>query len=170
MKDKQLAYIDGHAGSARDAAGSAEHLRVGSDELAVRVTSEATLGALLAVEVRLPPGGGPPALHRHAPDEIYRLERGQLAIYLEQDDGEVQRIEADPGDVVHIPANRSHTVRNESAAEAVAYVVFAPGTDMERFLRAAGALAAEGPPRAADVVALAEQHGIVFTGPVPAVA
>lgn len=149
-------------------AGTRDRLRVGSDELLFHVTSDATHGTLLAVEVRLPAGGGPPALHRHAPEEIYRLERGQLAIYLEGDDGDVRRFEADPGDVIHIPANRSHTVRNESGAEAVAYVIFTPGATMERFLRAAGALAAEGQPRAEDVIALAEEHGIVFTGPVPA--
>ena len=127
-------------------------LSVGTDELTFRVTSAESDGALLAVEVRLPAGGGPPALHRHAAAEIYRVERGELTIYLEDD-----RITAGPGAVVNIPAGRAHTVRNESAAEAHAYVVFAPGTEIERFMRAAGALAAPGP---AEVMALAGRHGI----------
>jgi mannose-6-phosphate isomerase-like protein (cupin superfamily) len=104
------------------------------------------------VEVRLPAGGGPPALHRHAAAEIYRVERGELAIYLEDD-----RIAAGPGAVVSIPGGRAHTVRNETDAEAHAYVVFAPGTEIERFMRAAGALAQPDP---AAVMALAERHGI----------
>ena len=58
-----------------------------------------------AQEVRLPAGGGPPALHRHAPTEVYRVDSGELAIYLEDDDGEVQRIAATPGAVV-VPAER----------------------------------------------------------------
>ena len=127
-------------------------LSVGTDELTFRVTSAQSEGALLAVEVRLPAGGGPPPLHRHAADEVYRVERGELAIYLEDD-----RIAATPGSVVHIPGGRAHTVRNESEANAHAYVVFTPGTEIEHFFRAAGALAAPGP---AEVMALAERHGI----------
>jgi mannose-6-phosphate isomerase-like protein (cupin superfamily) len=118
--------------------------------------------------VSLPPGGGPPALHRHEPEEVYRLDRGELAIYLEDDEGEVRRIIARPGSVVHIPGGRAHTVRNESDTDAHAYVIFAPGTEMEQFLRAAGDLAAHGEPAMEDILALAERHGIDMTGPVPA--
>lgn len=127
-------------------------LSVGTDELTFRVTSAESDGALLAVEVRLPAGGGPPALHRHAAAEIYRVEDGELAIYVEDD-----RIAAGAGAVVSIPGGRAHTVRNETDAEARAYVVFSPGTEIERFMRAAGALTAPGP---AEVMALAERHGI----------
>jgi len=124
----------------------------GTDDLTFRVTSAESDGALLAIEVRLPPGGGPPALHRHEPAEVYRVERGELAIYVDD-----ERIAAAPGDVVHIPGGRAHTVRNESAADAHAYVVFTPGTEIERFMRAAGALAVPSP---AEVMSLAERHGI----------
>lgn len=48
--------------------------------------------------------------------------------------------------LVPIPAGRAHTVRNESGEDAVAYVIFAPGAEMERFARAAGELAAVGAP------------------------
>ena len=132
------------------------YLRVGSDAIKLQVTSEATGGALLAAEVRIPPGGGPPAMHRHPPDEIYRGERGELTIYLED-----ERIALAPGDVVHIPGGASHTVRNESGEEALAYVVYSPGAEMEGFVRAAAELEAPDP---AAVVALAERHGIEFTG------
>jgi mannose-6-phosphate isomerase-like protein (cupin superfamily) len=127
-------------------------LSVGTDELTFRVTSAQSEGALLAVEVRLPSGGGPPALHRHAAAEVYRVEDGELAIYVGDD-----RIAAGPGAVVNIPSGCAHTVRNETNAEARAYVVFTPGTEIERFMRAAGALAAPDP---AEVMALAERHGI----------
>ena len=134
---------------------TADRLQVGTDELTFRVTSEQSDGALLAIEVLLPPGGGPPALHRHAPAEVYRVQRGELAIYVEDDAGEVDRIATSAGSVVHIPGGRAHTVRNESDADAHAYVVFTPGTEIERFMRAAGALADP-----AEVMALAERHGI----------
>ena len=145
-----------------------DRLRVGTDEITLHVTSRQTGGALLAAEVHMPPGGGPPALHRHDPDEVYRLEHGELAIYLEDDAGEIRRVVAGPRDVVHIPGGRAHTIRNESDAEALAYVVFTPGTAMEGFVRSAARLAADGPPAAADVLALAERHGIRMAGPVPA--
>ena len=145
-------------------------LRVGSDEITFQVTSEATGGTLLAADVHIPAGGGPPGMHRHAPDELYRGEQGELAVYLEDDRGAVDRIVLTPGAVVHIPGGRAHTVRNESAADARAYVVFSPGDTMERFVRAAAALSAGGPPSPEAVIELAERHGVEFTGPVPAVA
>jgi len=144
-----------------------EHLTVGTDEITLRVTSDATAGALLAADVTLPAGGGPPMLHRHEPAELYRVHQGELALYVEDDDGDVQRIAAQPGAVVHIPGGRAHTVRNESEDEARAYVVFAPGTGIERFIREAATLTAAGPPHIEDVLALAEQHGIKTTGPIP---
>ena len=135
-------------------------MRVGSDEVRVRVSSGETGGAMLAIEVHMGPGGGPPGLHRHAPEEVYRVDRGQLTVHLEDRRGEVQRIVADPGTVVHIPGGRMHTVRNESCEDASAYVVFTPGNEMERFLNAASRLAGAGPPEMADVLALARRHGI----------
>jgi oxalate decarboxylase/phosphoglucose isomerase-like protein (cupin superfamily) len=145
-----------------------ERLTVGSDELAFRVTSDATGGALLAIDVRMAPGGGPPMLHRHDAVEIYDVRRGELAMYVEDDAGEISRVVADAGSVIAIPGGRRHTIRNESRAEALAYVVFAPGTEIEAFMRAADELAAGASAGAADVLALAERHGIEMTGPVPA--
>ncbi len=147
-----------------------ERLRVGADEISLLVTSEDSGGALLVAEVRLPAGGGPPGLHRHDPEEVYRLEHGELTIYLEDEHGDVHRIGLTPGDTVHIPGGRSHTVRNESGAEAMAFVVFAPATGIERFLRAAAMLAAAGPPAPEDVLGVAGAHGIEFTGPPPGAA
>src|SRR2546423_8880189 len=94
--------------------------------------SSSSAGALVAIDVRMTPGGGPPLLHRHDAVEIYKVERGELAIYLEDDAGEVARVVAGTGSVVAIPGGREHTIRNESQSPARAYVVFAPGSEMER--------------------------------------
>ena len=75
----------------------------------------------------MPPGGGPPMLHRHDAFEAYRVDAGELAFYLESEGGEVTRTVAGPGSVVAIPGGREHTIRNESGAEAEALVVFTPG-------------------------------------------
>jgi quercetin dioxygenase-like cupin family protein len=125
-------------------------VHVGADELTFQVTGE----ALLAVEVRMPPGGGPPGLHRHAPHELYRGVTGEFTIHFED-----ERVTLRPGEVVHIPGGVAHTVRNETDEEARAFVVFSPGAEMERFVRAAAALEA---PEPAAVAALAERHGIEF--------
>jgi oxalate decarboxylase/phosphoglucose isomerase-like protein (cupin superfamily) len=149
------------------ASATAERMRIGADTIVVRVASATTRGALLAADVEIPAGGGPPALHRHDPEEVYRIESGELSLYVEDDGGHVRRSVAGPGDVVHIPGGRAHTVRNESGAPASAYVVFTPGAQMEGFLRAAGALTADGPPDMERVLALAARHGIEITGPLP---
>ena len=142
-------------------------IRVGHDEITFRVTSDESAGELVAIDVQLPAGGGPPMLHRHPSSEVYRVDAGELAIYVADRDGVVQRIVAEPDDVVLIPGGREHTVRNESEAGAQAYVTFVPGTEFEGFIRAAAALSENGPPAMEDVLALAERWGVEMTGPVP---
>ena len=56
-------------------------------------------------------------------------------------------------------------MRNEAGEPARAYVVYSPGPPMEGFVRAAAALAADGPPAMADVLAVAERHGVEITRP-----
>jgi mannose-6-phosphate isomerase-like protein (cupin superfamily) len=136
----------------------ADEIRVGHDRIRFKVTSEQSGGEVAVFEVRMPPGGGPPMLHRHEPFELYRVLSGELAIYLEGKDGTVTRTVAGPGAVVPIGAGLEHTVRNESNEEAEAVVVFSPGEPMERFARAAAELAAE-----EEVIALARAHGIELT-------
>lgn len=145
-----------------------ERMRVGRDEVAVVVASADTGGALMAMEVRMPAGGGPPGLHRHDPEEVYRVERGRLTVLVEDEGGDVRTVEAGPGEAVHIPGGRMHTVRNLSDQEATAFVVFTPGAPMEGFLRAAAALAAAGPPEWEAVSTLAERHGIEMEAPLTA--
>jgi mannose-6-phosphate isomerase-like protein (cupin superfamily) len=130
-----------------------ERLKVGHDEITLHVDSERSGGTMVAAEVTIPAGGGPPALHRHPSAELYRVQRGELALYLGDD-----RISAGEGAVVHIPGGTAHTIRNETDAEAQAFVVFTPGTEMERFVRAVAA-------SPGDVLALAREHGIEMLTP-----
>jgi mannose-6-phosphate isomerase-like protein (cupin superfamily) len=146
-----------------------ECLRLGTDEIVVRATSAQTGGALFAVEIRMPPGGGPPVLHRHDPGEVYLVLRGEFAFYTEDPDARVRRWTAGAGAVVPLAGGTPHTIRNESGADAAAFVVHAPGAPMEGFLRAGAALAAGGNPGMDAVLAIAAQHGIELLGPIPAV-
>jgi mannose-6-phosphate isomerase-like protein (cupin superfamily) len=140
-------------------------MRVGADEIEFEVTDDEGAGGLVVATVRMPAGGGPPALHRHAAAEIYRVERGEFALYVERDDGVVERRAARAGETVAIPGGREHTIRNESGADAVAFVVYAPGAEMEAFAIAAAGIGAEGPPPAERVMAAAAEHGIEITRP-----
>jgi oxalate decarboxylase/phosphoglucose isomerase-like protein (cupin superfamily) len=139
-------------------------LRVGSDKLTVRVRGAETGGAIFAGEITMPPGGGPPLLHRHAPSEIYHVLDGEFAFYVADESGTVARSTATAGAVVPIAGGRAHTIRNESSALATALVVYAPGEQMERFAHAAAGLAEAS---IEDVLALADSHGIAMLGPVP---
>ena len=149
---------------------AAERLRLGTDEITVLATSAQTGGALLAVEMRMPPGGGPPVMHRHDPGEVYYVLDGEFTFYVGGHDSAVRRVTAAAGDVVPLVGRTPHTVRNESGADAVAFVVHAPGPPMEGFSRAAAAMAIEGSPSMEAVLNLAEEHGIEMLGPVPSAA
>ena len=133
-------------------------------------TSAQTNGALFAVMIQMPPGGGPPVMHRHDPGEVYHVLRGEFTFYVGDPSDQVERITAGAGDVVPLAGQTPHTVRNESDHDAVAFVVHAPGAPMEQFSRAAAALAAQGGADMATALRLAQQHGIELLGPVPAAA
>lgn len=149
---------------------TAERLHTGADEITVLATSAQTGGALLAIQVRMPPGGGPPVLHRHAPGEVYHVLGGEFTFYVGDVDGPARRVTAGVGAVVPLAGNTPHTVRNESTADAVAFVVHAPGAPMEGFLRAVAALGDEAGRSMDAVLAVAARHGIEMLGPIPATA
>jgi mannose-6-phosphate isomerase-like protein (cupin superfamily) len=140
---------------------------MGLDENTILATSVQTHGALFAVEIRMPPGGGPPVMHRHDPGEVYYVQRGEFTFYIggAGDPGR-RRVTAGRGDVVPLAGGTTHTIRNESAEDAVAFVVHAPGAPMEQFVRAVTALG--GDPGMAEVLAVAAQNEIELLGPVPA--
>lgn len=140
---------------------------MGSELATVLATTEETNGDLFAVELRMPPGGGPPVMHRHAPSEIYRVLSGEFTFYLTGPDGTTMRRVAGAGETVTLAGNAPHTVRNESTEDAVALQVHAPGGPMEGFIRSAAQLAADHPPTIDEVLAIAERHGIEMLGPVP---
>lgn len=102
-------------------------------------------------------------LHRHRSLELYRVEDGELAFYLEDANGEVVRRAIGAGGVAFIPGGAEHTVRNESEAAARAFVVLAPGGELETFARSVAELDGVSPD---DVIRLAGRSGIEITRPV----
>ena len=148
----------------------AERLLLGTDEIIVLATGEQTGGAILAVELRMPPGGGPPMMHRHEPSEIYHVTGGEFAFYVGLPDGPVTRTVARAGDVVPLRGGTPHTIRNEGDVDATAFVVHSPAAVMEGFSRAVAAMPGEArrvPPSMAEVLAVAQRHGVELLGPIP---
>lgn len=145
----------------------AERWLLGTDEIVVLATGEQTGGTIFAVEIRMPPGGGPPVMHRHQPGEIYHVLEGELSFYVGDPADAVRRVTARAGDVVPLAGGTPHTIRNESASDAVAFVVHSPAAVMEGFARAAAALATAGTPSMDQVLAIAAENGIELLGPVP---
>lgn len=146
---------------------TAESLTMGTDEIIVVTSSADTNGDIYAGVVRMPPGGGPPVMHRHEPSEVYHVIDGEFAFYVGLEDGNVRRVPVRAGEVMPLAGGTPHSIRNESDAEAVAFVVHSPGGAMEGFTRAAAALAASAEPSMEAVLAIAEEHGIELLGPVP---
>ena len=148
---------------------TAERWLLGTDEIAVLATGAQTGGAIFAIEIRMPPGGGPPVMHRHEPGEVYHVLEGEFTFYVGDPGGDegVRRVRAAAGDVVPLAGGTPHTIRNESASDAVAFVVHSPAAVMEGFSRAAAELAAAGEPTMDEVLALARRHGVELLGPVP---
>ncbi|MFD3702040.1 cupin domain-containing protein [Nocardia sp. NPDC058658] len=146
---------------------TSECWQLGTDQITVLTSSAQTHGHLFAVETRMPPGGGPPVMHRHDHSEVYYVTEGEFTFYVGGDS--VTRHRAGPGDVVPLAGGTPHTIRNESDSDAVAFVVHTPGAAMEGFTRAAAVLGAPGRrPTMEQVLALAQEHGIEMLGPVPA--
>jgi len=148
-------------------AATAERLALGGDETVVLATCAETGGALFAGMIRMAPGGGAPVMHRHAPGEIYYVIEGEFTFVLGLG-SDARRVVARAGEAVPLAGGTPHTIRNESSADALAFMVHAPGAPMENFSRAAAALAAAGDPAIEDVLALAERCGIEMLGPIPA--
>jgi hypothetical protein len=87
----------------------AEHWMLGTDEITVLATGDQTGGDIFAVEIRMPPGGGPPVMHRHQPSEVYHVTGGEFAFYIGESDGSVRRVAAGIGDVVALPLASPNT-------------------------------------------------------------
>ncbi len=91
-------------------------LRLGADQVVVHVTTADSDSALIAAEVEIPSGGGPPFLHRHDSFELYRVESGELTFHLARTGGDVTTRTERAGAVVAIPGGAEHTIRNESGS------------------------------------------------------
>ena len=92
----------------------------------------------------MPPGGGPPVMHRHAPSEIYRVLSGELVFCTTTEDGTSRRV-ASPARPSPFRAPRHTDPQRVGRRDGR---LLRPRTRRRRegFARAAATLAAEAPP------------------------
>jgi mannose-6-phosphate isomerase-like protein (cupin superfamily) len=108
-----------------------------ADLITFRVTDADSGGRLVSVQIDVPPGGGPPPLHIHPPDEIFHVVMGTVTVF-EGPPESARRVELTPGQTGHVRGGVPHTFRNFSDSHARLLVTFVPGLMMERFFVQAG--------------------------------
>lgn len=122
--------------------GDLRHIALAGDVYTVLLSGEQTAGQYSLIDMRVPPGGGPPP-HRHDFEEMFTLVEGQIQFTFRGEDVVVHA-----GETVNIPANAPHFFRNVSAAPARMLCMCTPAGQEEYFLRVANPVTdpASGPP------------------------
>jgi quercetin dioxygenase-like cupin family protein len=113
-----------------------------ADVITFRVLSSATNGRLSVVELVAPPGGGPPPLHAHPPDEVFAVLEGQVTLFT-GDPLRPDRTDLAEGETAHVAGGVAHTFRNLGHGRARLLLTFSPGEMMEEFFTRAGIAVAD---------------------------
>lgn len=135
-------------------------LRIGPDQVIVKLGAAETAGAYALLEFWTAAGSGAGPHVHHGEDEVFSILEGSLAFQLG-----AEEIVAGPGQVVMIPRGLRHAFRNPGPAPARSLIMVAPG-GLEGFFEELAALLAAHPagPPAADVAALGRKYRLEFPG------
>ncbi len=93
--------------------GQGDSFAVAGDVVTIKIRGGETGGAFCLVEIRVPPGGGPPPhVHRREAESFYVLE-GEITFLHSAGPTRISK-----GGFVHLPKNVPHCFRNETSNEA----------------------------------------------------
>jgi len=106
---------------------NALHLAVTGDTYTILLSGMDTAGRFTLIDMRVPPGGGPPP-HRHDFEETFILLDGELEATFR---GEKRIVRA--GETVHIPANAPHQFHNASSKPVRMLCICSPAGQEEFF-------------------------------------
>lgn len=130
------------------------------DSVLFQLDGAQTGGALALGLGTTPPGGGPPLhYHRHE-DELFLVLDGVVSYCVEGEWADVG-----PGGVAYVPRGVVHTFRNNTDQPVRHWIVATPAGFDRFFDRCAAVFAAGGPPDMARILAISDEHGIVFPPP-----
>jgi mannose-6-phosphate isomerase-like protein (cupin superfamily) len=137
------------------------------DLVTLHARYEQTGGGFFAMEVEVPPEGGPPPLHTHSACEFFWTLEGQLTYFRDDGDEGITEITGGPGTSAFIPGGVAHTYRNFSDAPARYLGVLSPPELMQDFLIEAGVRPGEELRGPEEVLAIGERFGLVILDVVP---
>jgi len=135
-----------------------------------KLKPEETGGIYGMIEILVPPGAGVP-MHAHAAHEAFHVLEGQAEFERLGSNGPAW-LQANPGDLFHIPGDTMHGFRNPGSLPARMLVLF--GADLAPFFEEAGVPvdltdpSPAGPPTAEQIargVAIMRKHGMRFADP-----
>jgi mannose-6-phosphate isomerase-like protein (cupin superfamily) len=118
-------------------AGEGEHWLVVTDVTTVRASGRHTSGNLLVIEVNVPPGGGPPFLHRHGYAEAFLFQEGEFEVSTVDEDFALSTCRVTAGETVSVPSMVWHNFKNVGATPGRFIAVHSPAV-MEDFMREIG--------------------------------
>jgi quercetin dioxygenase-like cupin family protein len=104
------------------------HVSVAGDIYTILVSGARTAGRYCLIDMRVPPGGGPPP-HRHDFEEMFTLLEGEIEFTFR---GQARTVQA--GSTINIPANAPHCFKNVSGAAARMLCLCAPAGQEEFFM------------------------------------
>jgi mannose-6-phosphate isomerase-like protein (cupin superfamily) len=115
-----------------------EHWLVGTDVTTIKASGRDTSGNLLVSDVTVPPGGGPPVLHRHPFAETFRFLQGEFELStVDADLKALSTVRATAGDTVSIPSMVWHNFKNVGSTTGKFIAIHSPAL-MEDFVREIG--------------------------------
>ncbi|GIH19573.1 cupin domain-containing protein [Rugosimonospora africana] len=108
---------------------SVAHVAIAGDTYTILVTGKQTAGRYCLIDMRIPPGGGPPP-HRHDFEEMFTLLDGAVEFTFRGDKTVVRA-----GETINIPANAPHFFHNSFEVPARMQCMCTPAGQDEFFLR-----------------------------------
>lgn len=114
-----------------------EHLLVGTDVVTIRASGDQTSGKVLMMEVTVPSGGGPPALHRHPSAEIFHILEGDFEVSTADHACRVSTVTLAAGDTLSVPSMVWHNFKNIGQTAGRLFAIHSPAA-IEKFARELG--------------------------------
>lgn len=129
-----------------------DHVAVASDTYTILLSGENTAGRFTLIDMRVPPGGGPPP-HRHDFEETFTMLDGEIEVTFR---GQTSVLRT--GETANVPANAPHFFHNASERPARMLCTCSP-SGQEAFFLAVGdrVPTATSPPPSLDDDARAER-------------
>jgi quercetin dioxygenase-like cupin family protein len=87
------------------------HIGIVGDTYMITVSGDQTNGRFCVIDMRIPPGGGPPP-HRHDFEETFILLQGEMEVAFRG-----KKSTARAGDTINVPSNAPHQFHNSSSKD-----------------------------------------------------